>query len=280
MKYMEFKFKTDDGSILYAREWRPESEVRGVICLIHGLGDHSERYPYLAMALTQEGYTLLSYDQRGHGQSLGQRGDVPSYESLLDDIDSFGRESSRRFPNLPLFLYGHSLGGNLVLNYVLRRKSDFVGVIATSPWLRLAFEPSWLQVKLALVMNKLWPSFSQSNSLVPSALSHDIAVVEAYRVDPLVHNQISARLFMSAYQAGLWAIENAVLFDKPLLLMHGGDDHITSVAATAQFVKQAPQDCTLKIWPGLYHELHNELEKVEIMSYLINWLKSKTPASD
>jgi len=279
MKYMEFQFKTNDGSILYAREWQPENELRGVICLVHGLGEHSGRYAYLAMVLTQEGYTLLTYDQRGHGQSLGQRGHVPSYESLLDDIDSFGRECSRRFPNLPLFLYGHSLGGNLVLNYVLRRKSKFVGVIATSPWLRLAFEPSVLKVKLALVMNKLWPSFSQSNGLDPSALSHDITVVDAYRVDPFVHDQISARLFIAVYQAGLWAIENAALFDRPLLLMHGGGDHITSAEATKQFAKQVQQDCTLKIWEGLYHELHNELEKEEIMIYLTNWLKSKTPVS-
>ena len=276
MKYTEFQFKTNDESLLFAREWQPESDPRGVICLIHGLGEHSGRYAYLAKVLTLEGYTLLAYDQRGHGQSLGQRGHAPSYESLLDDIDSFGRESSRRFPNLPLFLYGHSLGGNLVLNYVLRRKSKFVGVIATSPWLRLAFEPSDLKVKLALVMNKIWPSFSQFNDLDLRALSHDITIIDAYRVDPFVHNKISARLFFSVYQAGLWAIENAALFDTPLLLMHGGDDHITSAEATKQFAKQVQQDCTLKIWEGLYHELHNELEKEEIMIYLTNWLKSKT----
>lgn len=81
------------------------------------------------------------------------------------------------------------------------------------------------------------------------------------------------------YQAGLWAIENAALFDRPLLLMHGGGDHITSAEATKQFAKQVQQDCTLKIWEGLYHELHNELEKEEIMIYLTNWLKSKTPVS-
>lgn len=279
MKYLEFHFKTYDGSVLYAREWQPENDLRGVICLVHGLGEHSGRYTYLAMILTQEGYALLTYDQRGHGQSLGQRGHVPSYESLLEDIDSIRRESSRRFPNLPLFLYGHSLGGNVVLNYVLRFKSNFVGVIVTSPWLRLAFEPSAFKVKLALVMNKLWPSFSQPNGLDPRALSHDISVVDAYRVDPFVHDKISARLFIAVYQAGLWAIENAVQFDTPLLLMHGECDHITSVEATKQFAKQVQQDCTLKICHGLYHELHNEIDKVEIMSYLIDWLKSKTPAS-
>ena len=279
MKYMEFQFKTNDGSILYAREWRPEKDLRGMICLVHGLGEHSGRYAHLAVVLTQEGYALLTYDQRGHGQSLGQRGHVPSYESLLNDIDSFGLESARRFPNMPLFLYGHSLGGNLVLNYVLRRKSKFVGVIATSPWLRLAFEPSALKVKLALIMNKLWPTFSQSNGLDQSALSHDISVVDAYRVDPYVHDQISARLFSAVYQAGFWAIENAAQFNKPLLLMHGEGDRITSVKATKEFAEQVQQDCTLKIWKGLYHELHNELEKAEIIEYLISWLKSKTPAS-
>lgn len=274
MKYTEFQFNTNEGSVLYAREWQPENELQGVICLVHGLGEHSGRYDHLALALSQAGYVLLSFDQRGHGKSFGKRGHAPSYEMLLDDIESFIHESLQRFPYLPTFLYGHSLGGNLVLNYVLRRQPKFAGVIVTSPWLRLSVEPSLLLRQLASFLNKWWPTFSMSSGLELNALSHDLIVVNTYKADPLVHNRISVGLFVAADQAGLWAIENAAQFDLPLLLMHGGGDRITSVGATKLFASSIQKDCTLKIWPDLYHELHHEPEKEEVISYLINWLKS------
>lgn len=273
MKYREFEFRVNDGAALYAREWQPETEeIRGVVCLVHGLGEHSGRYAHLAQTLTQVGYVLLSYDQRGHGKSLGQRGYTPSYETLLDDIDCFRQECLKRFPSIPLFLYGHSLGGNQVLNYCLRRQPKFTGVIVTSPWLRLTVEPSTLVRMLALFMNKIWPAFSLPNGLDVHALSHDLREINAYNADPLVHDRISVRLFVAADQAAQWAMDNASQFNLPLLLMHGGGDRITSADATSKFAVQIKKDCTLKVWPDLFHELHNEPEKEEIMAFLINWL--------
>lgn len=272
MKYTEFEFNINEGSVLYAREWQPESELRGVICLVHGLGEHSGRYANLALALNRAGYVVLTYDQRGHGKSSGQRGHTPSYETLLDDINCFSRKSLQLFPSLPMFLYGHSLGGNLVLNYVLRRQPKFAGVIVTSPWLRLTVEPSLLLRQLASFLNKLWPTFSMSSGLELNALSRDPIVVDTYNVDPYVHDRISVRLFVTVNQAGHWAIDNATQFNMPLLLMHGGGDRITSVEATMLFASNVKKDHTLKIYPGLYHELHHEPEKEEIASDLINWL--------
>lgn len=236
------------------------------------MGEHSGRYTHLAVALTQAGYALMSYDQRGHGKSLGQRGHTPSYETLLDDIDRFRKECLKRFSNRPLYLYGHSLGGNLVLNYCLRRKPKFNGVIVTSPWLRLTVEPSALVRWMASLLNKFWPTFSLSSALDIRALSHDLSIVEAYKHDSLVHDQISVRMFTTVDQAGRWAVENAAQFQLPLLLMHGGGDRITSSDTTSKFAAQIKKDCTLKIWPQLFHELHNEPEQSEIIADTINWL--------
>lgn len=274
MKHTNFKFNISEGSELYAQEWQPESDIQGVICLIHGMGEHSGRYDHMAQTLNQAGYVLLSYDQRGHGKSFGQRGHTRSYETLLNDINDFCSVALQRFPNLPVFLYGHSLGGNLVLNYVLRRQPKFAGVIVTSPWLWLSDEPSALLRLLASFLNKLWPTYSMSSGLELNALSRDPMVVNAYRTDPLVHDRISVRLFVAVNQAGHWAIDNAAQFKLPLLLMHGGGDRITSVEATKLFASHIQKNCTLKIWPDLFHELHNEPEKEEIMSYLIGWVKS------
>ena len=272
MKHTEFKFKTFDGLQLFGQSWQPENQPRAVICLVHGMGEHSGRYTYVADALTQAGYALFTFDIRGHGKSSGPRGHTPSYEAIMKDISSLLEVVNKKFPQLSSFLYGHSLGGNLVLNYVLCRQPHLKGVIATDPWLRLAFEPPRFKIILAQITNYIWPSFSQKNGLDTKVLSRDPEVVHAYENDPLVHDYISARMFIGIYQSGQWALEHASEFSLPLLLMHGGDDKIISVEAGREFASKITENCTLKIWDGLYHEIHNEPEKEEVFKFLIDWL--------
>jgi len=272
MKRTEFKFKTFDGLQLFGQSWQPEDRPRAVVCLVHGMGEHSGRYAHVADALIQAGYILFTFDIRGHGKSSGLRGHTPSYEALMKDISSLLEVANKQFPQLSSFLYGHSLGGNLVLNYILRRQSHLKGVIATDPWLRLAFEPPRFKIILAQITNYIWPSFSQKNGLDTKVLSHDPEVVYAYENDPLVHDHISARMFISIYQAGQWALEHASELPIPLLLMHGGDDKLSSVEASREFADKITKNCTLKIWDGLYHEIHNEPEKEKVFKFLIDWL--------
>ena len=275
MRHTEFKFKTFDGLQLFGQSWQPEGRPRAVVCLVHGMGDHSGRYGHVADRLTQAGYALISFDLRGHGKSPGPRGHTPSYEALLSDVNFFLNEVNKNFRELPLFLYGHSLGGNLVLNYVLRRQPKLKGAIVTGPWLRLAFEPPAFKIVLGKITNYIWPSFSQKSGLDTNSLSHDPEVVHAYENDPLVHDHISARMFICIYQAGQWALEHASEFSLPLLLMQGGADKIISVEAGREFAAKVKEKCILKIWDDLYHEIHNEPEKEEVFKFLINWLDKK-----
>jgi alpha-beta hydrolase superfamily lysophospholipase len=275
MKHSEFEFKTFDGLSLFGQSWQPEDRPRAVVCLVYGLGEHSGRYTHVADQITQAGYSLIAFDLRGHGQSEGPRGHTPSYEALLNDVNFFLNEVDKNFPELPLFLYGHSLGGNLVLNYVIRRQPKLKGVIATAPWLRLAFEPPSFKIILAQITNYILPSFSQKNGLDTKVLSRDPEVVHAYENDPLVHDYISARMFISIHQAGQWALEHALEFSLPLLLMHGGADKIISIEASKEFANKILEKCTFKIWDGLYHEIHNEPEKEEVFKFLIDWLDKK-----
>ena len=272
MKYDEFKFKTFDGLQLFGQSWQPEDQPRAVICLVHGLGEHSGRYVHVADSLIQAGYTLIFFDLRGHGKSEGPRGYTPSYEALMKDISSLLEVANKQFPQLSSFLYGHSLGGNLVLNYILRHQPQLKGVIVTGPWLRLAFEPPRFKIILAQITNYIWPSFSQKSGLDTKAISRDPEVVYAYENDPLGHDHISARMFIGIYQAGQWALEHASEFSLPLLLMHGGADKLSSIEASKEFDRKIPKKCTFKIWDGLYHEIHNEPEREEVFKFLIDWL--------
>jgi len=275
MKHVEFGWKTGDGLQLYAQGWQPETEIKAAVCLVHGLGEHSGRYAHLAAFLSQAGYALLVFDLRGHGKSQGQRGYASSFGVLLDDISHLLEEAAKRHPGRPRFLYGHSLGGSLVLDYALRRRPQLAGVIATGPGLRTAFEPLAWKVTLGKIMYRLWPALSMSNELDRQGLSRDPKVVRAYNSDPLVHDRVTARLGIDLLQSGLWAMEHAAEFPLPLLLMHGAADRITSAQASREFAAKAGDRCTLKIWDGLYHEIHNEPEKEQVFAFLLEWLKRK-----
>jgi alpha-beta hydrolase superfamily lysophospholipase len=272
MKIMESKRESKDGIAFYIRTWEPDAKAKAVVALVHGHGEHVGRYENVASALTNAGYVQAGYDSRGHGKSTGPRGHTPSYEALMDDIAAFLSMLGEKYAGNPLFLYGHSMGGNQVINYALRRHPKIAGVIATGPWLKLAFEPPRIQVTLGRIMNNIVPSFTQPSGLDTRGLSHDAQVVRVYDNDPLNHNKVSARLFVSMYESGLWALDHASELALPLLLMHGSADPITSAVASRQFADRAGDKVTLRIWDGLYHEIHNEPAQAEVFKVMIEWL--------
>jgi alpha-beta hydrolase superfamily lysophospholipase len=270
----EWKWKSRDGLEMYARGWKPENP-KAVVVLVHGHGEHVNRYNHVADVFTQAGYAMQGFDLRGHGQSTGQRGHTPEYQNLMNDIADFIGDAQKRYPGLPLFLYGHSMGGNQAINYVLRSSQGLKGVIATGPWLKLAFDPSAAQLLMAKALNGLVPSFSLSSGLSQSSLSRDPEVVSKYAADPLVHDKVSVRLYNSVYGSGLWALEHAAELKIPMLLMHGSGDKLTSAGASQEFAKRAGNLVTFRLWDGFYHEIHNEPEKAEVIQAMVDWLDTQ-----
>jgi alpha-beta hydrolase superfamily lysophospholipase len=271
-EHFEERWTAADGLTLFAQGWLPHGEPRAVACLVHGLGEHSGRFGHVAAHLCRAGYALMALDLRGHGRSGGPRGHSPGYDAILNDIGLLLAEAARRFPGRPLVLYGHSLGGALVLNYALRRKPEIAGVIASSPGLRPAVQPARWKVALGRAMRGAWPSLSLANGLEIEAISRDPEVVAAYRADPLVHDRVSVRLGTDILETGEWALAHAAEFPRPLLLTHGDADRITSTAASRAFAAEAGARCALRIWECCYHEVHNEPEKEAFLAHLTAWL--------
>jgi len=272
MKSFDTSWDNKDGTKFYGMGWEPDKKPKAVVCLVHGHGEHIGRYAHVGEAFSKAGYVLAGYDERGHGRTSGARGHIPSYEAMMNDIADFLELMRTRHPGLPLFLYGHSMGGNQVLNFALRRKPELAGVIATDPWLKLAFDPPAIKVTLGRLMNNIYPAFTQASELETAALSRDPQVVRAYEQDPLVHDKISARLFVSIYESGLWALEHAAEFPLPLLLMHGTADRLTSWQASREFAERAGKKVTWRAWDGFYHEIHNEPEKAEVLKAMTDWI--------
>lgn len=275
MKTTELTWKTRDGLDIHAFAWEPMGKPRAVVCLVHGQGEHAARYEHVARALTVAGYAILAPDLRGHGKSGGPRGHVPGYESYMEDIDLLLEQAAARYPRLPQFLYGHSLGGALVINYALRRKPSLAGVIASSPMLRLAFKPPAYKILLGRLFHPVMPGFSEPTGLEHAALSRNPAIVEAYGRDPLVHDRISAAAYFGFMDAGEWAIQHAAEFPLPLLLMHGTADRLASMEASQEFARHSGRHVTLHLWEGGYHELHNDLEQEDVLQIMIIWMDAR-----
>ena len=273
MQHADFSWRTGTDQLkLFGQVWSPIQEPIAVIALVHGMGEHSGRYRRLAEFFTSHNIAVITFDQRGHGKSEGKKGHITHFNQLLEGIDELVERANLRFKQKPVFLYGHSMGGNVALNYALKKPSTIKGVIATGPWLRLAFDPPAIQLKLANIMRNLYPGFSQGSNLKTEHLSHDPAVVEAYNKDKYVHDRITASFFANLYSSGLYALQHANELKIPALIMHGGDDKITSQPASAEFAKKANLVSEYKEWPGMYHEIHNEPEKEQVFQHILDWI--------
>ena len=269
----EFSWQSEDQLKFYGRVWDIE-KPKAVICLVHGMGEHCSRYDHMANYYNDRGFSLITYDQRGHGKTEGRRGHTPAYKNYLDDASAFVKQAEERYPNVPMVLYGHSMGGNVVLNYILTQDSNFSALVTTGPWIKLAFEPPAVMLAIGKLLRNIVPGFTQGNGLKVEHLSHDNQIVKAYIDDPLVHDKVTSAAGIDIMKAGDWLTQYTGEMPIPALIMHGADDQITSAKASKAFAEKI-NNVAYKEWPGLYHEIHNELNKEEVYQYAIDWINKE-----
>ncbi len=269
-----FNIITTGGLNLFGKAFLPEGEPKAIVCIVHGLSEHSGRYTHVAKKFTESQVGVYIIDLRGHGKSEGKRGHG-SISKMLYDVQELVVLARRDFNDLPIFLFGHSMGGSLVANYLIRLiSSEISGAILSSPWFELAFKEPSFQLFLGKIIKNIFPATTFSDGLKPSQLAHDEEVGIAYSKDPLVHSRISARLFFDIKAAGKFALDRASLIEIPLLVAHGGDDPITSKKASEEFASKAVKS-EFKIWNESKHESHNDQHKDEVVAYYVNWVLKK-----
>jgi alpha-beta hydrolase superfamily lysophospholipase len=270
----EIHWKNAQGLTLFAVNWAVENP-RAIIALVHGQGEHIGRFNHLADWFNQHGIAVLGFDHQGYGRSEGKRGHAQNLQVLMDDIGLLLDQARKLYPGTPLFLYGHSMGGGLALNYVTREQPKLNGLIVTGPWIRLAFEAPAFKVIAGKILRRFMPTLTLPTGLVSHFISRDLAVVKAYNADPLVHNKLSAAAGIALLEGAKWLDGWSSEFKIPVLLQHGGDDKITSAPATRRFAERVKGDITHREWPGLYHEIHNEKEQEQVFEYTLHWMESK-----
>jgi alpha-beta hydrolase superfamily lysophospholipase len=276
VKTFEAKMDGQDGTSFYVQGWEPDrGKPKALIALIHGLGEHTGRYVHVAQALTEAGYALVGFDLRGHGKSGGARGHTASLDAYMQDIRQFFGLLKQRYPDLPHFLYGHSLGGLLTLTYTIQYGAGLRGVVVTSSALSSPLQKQKAKVAMAKILGSLLPTVTLPSGLEAAAISHDPDVVQKYIQDPLVHSSTSLGFGKAALKAVDLCFARAKEFPAPLLMMHGTGDRIAYSSGSEEFAKlvsAAGCDVTLKLWDNLYHEVHNEPEKAEVFKFMIEWL--------
>lgn len=259
------------GLELYYQSWHPSTATKAVLIIVHGHGGHSDLFTRMVEYFIQRDYSLYSFDLRGHGRSPGQRGYINSWTEYRADLTAFIELVTSQNPNLPWFLLGQSLGGTIVLDYILTATIKPQGLIVMSPALSLGVVP-W-KMAIGRLLSRILPRFSLDSGIDLEAGSRDPQVVAAYAQDTLRHSRGTARLATELLQAINRINTQAQTLSIPILILHGGADYVTFAESSRVFFDRLTlADKELKEYPDSYHELQNDINYLEVLADLENWL--------
>ena len=274
MKF-EGSFKNKDAQNLIYRAFIPENPKAAVV-LVHGMGEHSLKYDFMAGMFYDKGLAFFSYDQRGHGRSDGKRGHANSYADLLEDLRQFTDIAKVESLREDVYLLGLSMGGLTSLLFAIEYGERIKGVIASSPALRLVKPPTGIVASLAEPLAFLFPTLTTSNRVPFEDLTHDAAAIEAQKADKLSIRIISFRMYVEMTKAMRYAFDNASKITAPVLLLHGTGDKVIDSKATKEFCdKMGSADKEIRLYDGLYHELLRETNRQEIIEGIIDWISKR-----
>ncbi|BAY93078.1 MULTISPECIES: alpha/beta hydrolase [unclassified Tolypothrix] len=259
---------------LYYQSWFPEGQLKGILVIVHGLGAHSSRFGNIIDQLIPQQYAIYAFDMRGNGSSPGQRGHINSWAEFREDLRVFIKLIEIQQPGFPLFIMGQSLGAVVVLDYILHypnEVSTLKGAIALAPALGVGV--SKFRLLLGQLLSRIWPQFSLSTGLDLSSASRDQKILAAYAQDPLRHTLGTARLATEYLATVDWIYTHAPEWQLPLLILHGEADKVALPEGGERFYDLVSAKDKLRIvYPGAYHELHNDINYKEVVADLQNWL--------
>lgn len=272
VKPTESYFKSHDNNRLYYQAWRA-NRARAVLIFVHGLNDHSGRYTYPIKYFLKHNYTLYLFDQRGHGKSDGPRSYVDKFDSYLKDLHKFCNFVAGGEKNKKIFLVGHSMGGQIVINYINKYGNTVEGFVSSSANVIMAIDLSWFKRLIIFFLSYFAPRIYLDSKINPKWLSRDLAVVRDYKRDPLVLKKTTVGLAAELMRNQESLLKLARNIRLPALVIHGGNDRICSMKGSRKFYRHlASSDKTVRIYDGYFHELFNDLGKEKVFKGINEWI--------
>ncbi|MDD3250198.1 MAG: lysophospholipase [Smithellaceae bacterium] len=274
MKTQSGNFKAQDGKSIYWKGWTPDNTPKAVVHVIHGYAEHIDRYGNVVGEFLPAGYAVFGTDHRGHGKSEGKRGHVMSFQEFIDDEKQFQREVIRtKFPNLPCFVLGHSMGSLIAMNLVEQSAEGIRGLVLSGTGSRPGTDIPKILLAAIRILSSLLPSIHVKSPLPPEFISRDPEVVKAYVNDPLVYNVITPRLAHEMNRYVVIGAENSGKIQIPVLIQLGSRDTAFS-GQKDLFEMVGTKDKTFKLYEGLKHEVYNELtqDRARVLQDLRTWL--------
>jgi len=273
--------RTRDGVTLHAHHWRAGGPRRAALVLVHGIAEHAARHDHVARRFADAGIETYAFDLRGFGRSGGPRAYLDRWSRYHDDVEDQLAAVRADSPGLPLFLFGHSMGGLIAVGYVLAEPARPLpdGLVLSAPAIA-ADVPGWKRAA-ASILSTVAPRFALKNDFAPGALSHDRQIDIAYLADPLNTHRTTARLGSELFreqarvQARIAAIEQMPV---PTYVLHGEGDPIVPVWASEALGEK--RDVTRHVYPSLRHEMHNEPESAQVISDTLAWLEARIATRD
>lgn len=264
--------ETRDGTVLSTWAW-PVERPSAKAVIVHGVGEHGGRYAHVAQALNEADISVVTYDQRGHGTTVGPRGHAPSFGHLLADLDHIWELDGQHYRSLPRFLIGHSMGGLLSLAWAQTRGPVVQGLILSAPWIATAVPVPWWKTLAGRVGARLYPSLAMPTGTTAEQLTTDPDMIAAIEADPLVHSKLSPRLFFDIEAWQRRVRERADTVNIPCLVLVPEADTLADPEATLSLVNQLAEERTTVIgFSGFRHELFNERDRVRAISLVREWI--------
>jgi alpha-beta hydrolase superfamily lysophospholipase len=268
--------RSSDGTKLFCREWQTQISARGTIVMVPGLGEHTGRYVHVGDFFQKAGFDVLGIDVRGQGRSGGAPGYVERYDQFLEDVRA-GIQAAKVFP---LFVFGHSFGGQLTLALAARNEPNISGYLVSGPWLALTNPPAAWLVGLASVLNRVYPKCRFPTGIERSQNSSDEAHLDSLVDLKFNHGFIAARTFFEIVAEARRLLANPRA-NAPVLIAQGRPDPVTSVEASIEFYQRlAAPAKELKIYDGFRHELHNEKGRAGVLEDYLAWIEKTIPLAD
>jgi len=280
MKHVEGRLEGPKNLSIYYQSWQPDQDARAVFVLVHGASEHGGRYARFAPRLAERGYVVIAPDLPGHGQSEGTPGFVDAFDDHVETVDRIRSRAAEEFSGLPQILFGHSMGGLVSANYLLRNQAAFDGCVLSGPAIKTDIQPGVLQLAMIRFLSLLMPKAGVLQ-LDAKGVSRDPAEVERYIADPHVYTgKLSARLVSELFKAMANVQANASKITLPLLLLHGGADSMASPEGSRFLdANVGSANKTLQIYPELFHEILNEPEREQVTADILDWCDARLAES-